>query len=183
MVAIFSGFSTMPHNHSSKNFLRQRALMGSTGSLSHNTRNAVNVNAAYGTPGSSHSALPRGSHDMASDTPSPTSSVTSPVNFHLGDQWVFATNYFKNLTYSARSTKFELITILHEDLDWALLNHSPACQWRMCSSDDIICVFSLFFSEKLTTFKRLQSGLLYLKRYSIADNTLMQLIYGRCKNQ
>ncbi|XP_076445970.1 stromal interaction molecule 2-like isoform X4 [Babylonia areolata] len=81
-------FPSLAHSVSSKSFLRQRAAMGSTGSLSHLSRNAVSVNAAY----SAHHPPPlgamhqRGSHDLDA-TPSPTSPTASnPVSFHLGDQ-------------------------------------------------------------------------------------------------
>ncbi|KAL8559566.1 hypothetical protein ACOMHN_018729 [Nucella lapillus] len=77
-------YPTLPHSMSSKSFVRQRAGLGSTGSLVHLSRNAVQVSAAayspYHPPGAS---LHRPSHDMESPT-SPT--ANNPVCFHLGDQ-------------------------------------------------------------------------------------------------
>ena len=82
---MFSGYPPVPAV-TSKTFLRQRT-MGSTGSLSHLSRNAVNVNAAY-TTAHSHSAI-SAMHRSSLDTDSPSSAsstLANPVSFHLGEQ-------------------------------------------------------------------------------------------------
>ncbi|KAK7465238.1 hypothetical protein BaRGS_00037608, partial [Batillaria attramentaria] len=74
---------------SSKNFLRQRAGMGSTGSLSHLSRTGVAPSAfppSHPTHNSSHATL-TSVHRGSLDDTSPTSgSLTNPVTFHLGEQ-------------------------------------------------------------------------------------------------